>query len=194
MKCVPKTGSKAKKKKNTVTFYTTPEYEAWQSEDASHRDGKKWRIKYYKGLGTSDANEAREYFASLEKNLIPFTTLSTDPTGPAMAGSLIDMCFSKKKVEDRKLWIGGYQAGTHIDFGVSEMAYSEFVNKEYIIMAVQSNLRGIPHVMDGLKPSQRKILFACLSQASQRIKVAQLAGYLGTYSISPRRDVTEWSS
>jgi DNA topoisomerase-2 len=98
VKCVPKTGSKAKKKKNTVTFYTTPEYEAWLEEDASHKDGKKWRIKYYKGLGTSDASEAKEYFAALEKNRIPFTTLSNDPTGPAMAGMMIDMCFSKNKV------------------------------------------------------------------------------------------------
>ena len=45
------------------------------------QDGKKWRIKYYKGLGTSDRTEAKEYFSNLDKNLIPFTTLSDDPTG-----------------------------------------------------------------------------------------------------------------
>ena len=50
-------------------------------------------------------------------------------------------------------------------------------------MAVQSNLRGIPHMMDGLKPSQRKILFACLKrQLHQEIKVAQLAGYTSEHA------------
>ena len=50
-------------------------------------------------------------------------------------------------------------------------------------MAVQSNLRGIPHAMDGLKPSQRKILFACLKRKlHSEIKVAQLAGYTSEHA------------
>ena len=68
-----------------------------------------------------------------------------------------------------------------MDFNVDEMAYSDFVDKEYIIMAVQSNLRGIPHVIDGFKPSQRKILFSCLKRKlHSEIKVAQLAGYVNS--------------
>ena len=74
-----------------------------------------------------------------------------------------------------QVWIAGYEPGTHIDFDVDAMAYSDFVDKEYIIMAVQSNLRGIPHVIDGFKPSQRKILFACLKRKlHSEIKVAQV--------------------
>tara|TARA_B100000780_G_C20771886_1_gene306495 strand:+ start:106 stop:558 length:453 start_codon:yes stop_codon:yes gene_type:complete len=96
---------------------------------------------------------------------------------------MIDMCFNKKKAEERKVWINGYENGTHIDFDVDEMAYSDFVDKEYIIMAVQSNLRGIPHVIDGLKPSQRKILFSCLKRKlHSEIKVAQLAGYTSEHA------------
>ena len=93
------------------------------------------------------------------------------------------MCFNKKKAEHRKVWIGGYEDGTHVDFNVEAMAYSDFVDKEYIIMAVQSNLRGIPHVVDGLKPSQRKILFSCLKRKlHSEIKVAQLAGYTSEHA------------
>ena len=155
----------------TQTFYTTPEYEAWALEN----DPQKWKIKYYKGLGTSSAKEAKEYFSNLQKNRLQFEVMSD--------GSMIDMCFRKARVEDRKQWINSYVHGTHMDFNKKEMSYQDFVDKEYIVMAVQSNLRGIPHVMDGLKPSQRKILFACLKRKlHSEIKVAQLAGYTSEHA------------
>lgn len=162
---------KCTRRQQVEVFYTTPEFYQWQH--ASSRQG--WNIKYYKGLGTSSAKEAKEYFSNLPRHLIPFEILKD--------GSLIDMCFNKQRVADRKQWISAYQAGIFMDFGVSEMKYNDFVNREYIIMAVQSNLRAIPHVMDGLKPSQRKILFACLKRKlHSEIKVAQLAGYTSEHA------------
>ena len=154
----------------TRTFYTTPEYEQWHQQQTDE-----WKIKYYKGLGTSSRKEAIEYFSDLPKHRIPFEIMQN--------GSLIDMCFSKQRISDRKKWIANYKHGTFVDFGVSEMKYDDFVNKEYIIMAVQSNMRAIPHAMDGLKPSQRKILFACFKRKlHSEIKVAQLAGYTSEHA------------
>ncbi len=40
------------------TFYTIPEYETWKR--GTGNDGKGWNIKYYKGLGTSTAQEVRQ--------------------------------------------------------------------------------------------------------------------------------------
>ncbi len=40
------------------TFFTIPEYENW----AEGKNLKPFKIKYYKGLGTSTAKEAKEYF------------------------------------------------------------------------------------------------------------------------------------
>lgn len=164
---------KCTKQNTQKIFYTTPEFDAWQrSEDRSS-----WRIKYYKGLGTSSAAEAKTYFRNLDKNRIPFSCISDS------GSQLIDMCFNKKRVTDRKDWINQYRPGTHVDFSVTQMLYDDFVNKEYVIMAIQSNMRGIPHVMDGLKPSQRKILFASLKRKlHQEIKVAQLAGYTSEHA------------
>ena len=154
-------------------FYTTPEFDAWRDQE----DRSGWRIKYYKGLGTSSAAEAKVYFRNLQKNRIPFQVMS------GAGGQLIDMCFNKKRATDRKTWIGQYTAGTHMDFTVSQMSYNDFVNKEYVIMAVQSNMRGIPSMMDGLKPSQRKILFSCFKRKlHSEIKVAQLAGYTSEHA------------
>lgn len=57
------------------------------------------------------------------------------------------------------------------------MNYSEFVNKELILFSMADNIRSIPSVVDGLKPSQRKVLFSCFKRnLKNEIKVAQLAG------------------
>lgn len=50
-------------------FYSIPDFEAWKS---THSDGKGWTTKYYKGLGTSTATEAKAYFSDLERHMIDF--------------------------------------------------------------------------------------------------------------------------
>ena len=40
-------------------FYSLPEYEEWKTSTA---DWPRWRVKYFKGLGTSTSKEAKEYF------------------------------------------------------------------------------------------------------------------------------------
>lgn len=50
-------------------------------------------------------------------------------------------------------------------------------------LILSDNERSLPHFLDGLKPSQRKVLFACFKRnLRQEIKVAQLAGNVRTYS------------
>jgi DNA topoisomerase-2 len=46
-----------------------------------------------------------------------------------------------------------------------------------------NNRRAIPSLVDGFKPGQRKILFACFKRnLKDEIKVAQLAGYVAEHS------------
>lgn len=59
---------KAKKGRDTLTFFTQQEYEIWKREMG--KKVKSWNIKYYKGLGTSDNEEAKEYFSQLNKHTI----------------------------------------------------------------------------------------------------------------------------
>ena len=56
---------KATKGRDSVSFFTLPEYEAWREGLANPRG---WRVKYYKGLGTSTSAEAKEYFANIESH------------------------------------------------------------------------------------------------------------------------------
>ena len=54
----------ASKGRDTLTFYTIPEYTAWKESLGGSSTG--WKIRYYKGLGTSTSKEAKEYFTALE--------------------------------------------------------------------------------------------------------------------------------
>jgi len=41
----------------------------------------------------------------------------------------IELAFSKKKIEDRKLWLASFVPGTFLDQSVDQITYSDFVNK-----------------------------------------------------------------
>ena len=64
---------KVSKGKSIRTFYNITDYENWKEENSS----KGWNIKYYKGLGTSDSKEAKEYFTDIEEKLVKYTWEST---------------------------------------------------------------------------------------------------------------------
>ena len=59
---------KATKGQQEETFFTLPEYEQW----AAQTNLRGWKIKYYKGLGTSTTKEAKEYFSDLIAHRIKF--------------------------------------------------------------------------------------------------------------------------
>ena len=60
-----------------------------------------------------------------------------------------------------------------------KVSYQDLINKELIHFSIYDNLRSIPSLCDGLKPSQRKILYYMLKKNKRDlIKVAQLSGYV----------------
>ena len=56
------------------TFFTLTDYEEWLKSKDGNLKG--YRVKYYKGLGTSTAAEAKEYFKQLDKHVISFRRLN----------------------------------------------------------------------------------------------------------------------
>lgn len=73
--------------------------------------------------------------------------------------------------------------GTYMDHSQSSISITDFINRELILFSMADNIRSIPSVVDGLKPGQRKILFACFKRnLKNEIKVAQLAGYVSEHS------------
>ena len=150
------------------SFFTMPEYEVWKEE---HKHERGWDLKYYKGLGTSTTEDAQVYFRDLDRHLKNFHKMEQ---GEEM---LIDLAFSKKKADERKEWLRQFKPGTYLDHSTREITYTDFVNKELILFSMADNLRSIPSVIDGLKPGQRKVLYACFKRNLKKdVKVVELAG------------------
>ncbi|CAL8463907.1 g3442 [Coccomyxa elongata] len=159
---------KATKGKQKLSFFTMPEYEEWKKTASPG-----WTIKYYKGLGTSDKKEAQEYFAAIDDHRKSFVYEGEHDD------QAIELAFSKKKIEERKQWLAGFEPGTYLDQSVDEISYSDFVNKELILFSRADLERSIPNMVDGLKPGQRKILFCCFKRNIKKdVKVAQLSGFV----------------
>lgn len=162
---------KATKGATVMSFYSESEYTAWKI--ALGETGLRgWSTKYYKGLGTSTASEARDYFTTM--NTVEYIWDETTDT-------TIDLAFNKKRADDRKTWLGGFSKDRHLEIpaGGAKVGYTRFVNDELIHFSNADNIRSLPHVMDGLKPSQRKIFWSALKRnLTKEIRVAQLAGYV----------------
>jgi DNA topoisomerase-2 len=63
------------------------------------------------------------------------------------------------------------------------LSYTDFVHKELVLFAQYDVMRSIPSVVDGFKPTQRKILFCSFKKKLKNdIKVAQFVGYISEHS------------
>jgi DNA topoisomerase-2 len=95
------------------------EYNEWKEEN----DVKGWKIKYYKGLGTSTGKEFREYFEKRKVVGFQHSEKSDDA---------IDMVFNKKRADDRKDWLKFYDRDAYLDTAKTNVSYEEFINRELI--------------------------------------------------------------
>lgn len=156
---------KTVKGKETIEFYSQADYIQWRDSI----DVDKWNIKYYKGLGTSTAEEARSLFKKLSVNKMDYFSDAQDNTDKAML-----LAFEKKKADDRKVWLQTTRPGEILDFSKTKMTFDDFINKELVQFSLSDVLRSIPSIYDGLKPSQRKVIYTLLSKNYKKeIKVAQ---------------------
>ena len=87
------------------------------------------------------------------------------------------------------------QPGTYLDHDTDEISYSDFINKELILFSMADNVRSIPSVADGLKPGQRKVIWACFKRKLKKeIKVIpNLSHHMLTALISQPHRSRNWS-
>ena len=166
---------KVTKGKHVISFYNQQSFIKWKESESSSI--KSWHIKYYKGLGTSTALEAKEYFKNLEKQTIVYRYDENTDVDIAKA-------FKKGQEDLRKDWIKESTGKKlSLDFSVVKQTISQFVNNELINFSIADLERSIPNLMDGFKPSQRKVLYGCLKRnLYSEIKVAQLSGYISEHT------------
>lgn len=159
-------------KNKNLEFYTEQEYNKWKNNN----DIKNLKIKYYKGLGTSQKDDAKQIFSRINELMINYYYKNKQ------CEESILLAFSKDKdisANKRKEWLKEYDKDVYLDLTQKNISYSDLINKELIHFSNYDNIRSIPQLMDGLKPSQRKILYYMLSNnITKSIKVAQLSGYV----------------
>ena len=130
------------------------------------------QVKYYKGLGTSTDEDVRETFGK------HITLYRADEK----SDDTMDLLFNKQHAQYRKQWLASYDPNVH-ETMLGIVDTSLFLNHELIKFSIEDCKRSIPHIMDGLKESQRKILYACFKKKlTTPIKVAQLAGYVAEHT------------
>jgi len=159
-------------KAGKVWYFTEEEFRAAQEAGRIVSSGN---VKYYKGLGTSTSAEAKEYFQKIDQLTVAF---GADPT----MNESMTLAFSKAQADDRKGWLTNHMAAppAGIPYGhIKALPVTDFVHRDLANFSAEDIKRSIPHVVDGLKPSQRKVIYACLKKnLTTDMKVAQLAGYI----------------
>jgi len=157
------------------TFYNDFEYQRALDTIAHNGHSRKVEVKYFKGLGTSSDDEVRETFG---QKVVGFLKDQTTDI-------LMDRVFHKTATHERKEWLTTYDPKMY-QTPSDTYTISLFINQELIRFSIEDCRRSLPCLYDGLKISQRKILFAVfkknLVHNGKSMKVLQLAGYCAEHS------------
>lgn len=157
-----------KKGKKKDYFYRLEDFNNWKNTNKETG----WTSKYYKGLGTIEKDECKEFFKDIDKHLIRFNYRNDKETK-----DLIELAFRKNRSDDRKKWLGEYNPTNVMDKFTQRTYIDSFINEELIEFSLYDNIRSIPNIVDGLKPSQRKILYTLFKRNfKNNTKVIQLCG------------------
>jgi len=189
------------KNRQVIEFTNLNAFEEWKKENNNETG---WKIKYYKGLGTSTSAEAQDCFRDLDEKLVEYVwpklseerkktkkktsdlideendiiSTSYKPKCDDLCEDAISLAFHKKRSHERKSWINTYNPNVYIDTAQKKISYYDFIHKELISFSVYDNMRSIPNIMDGFKPSQRKVYYGSVEEKidKEEMKVSELMG------------------
>jgi len=151
-----------------VSFFSDVEFERWRAREAG---GQVVKYKVYKGLGTSTAREAIDYFSRWDEHVIRIRH-----EGDACEQKL-DLFFNDKCANDRKLFLSSqYDEASFVDYAQDATTIGAFLRDEMSHFSFADVKRSIPSVVDGWKPVQRKVLYTFLTKRfTKEQKVFQAA-------------------
>ena len=137
-----------------------------------------YKIKYFKGLGTSSDLEIQQTFGKRVRTFM-FEEIQDS--------ECLQRIFHKLHAQDRKQWLAEYNPSQlWIQNEDTMCSISNYLNQELIQFSLEDCRRSLPNLWDGLKISQRKILYSVfkkhLTAHGKSMKVAQLAGYCAEIS------------
>lgn len=137
------------------------------------------KIKYYKGLGTMKPEDVKMVFGT---KVLEFETDDTTDASFSIA-------FDSSNTAERKKWIEKYDPNRNRETlddtkeSVVKFSVTKHLNEELVKFFFNDCARTLPSVFDGLKTSQRKILFTAKSKKiTSDIKVAQFGASVAQFT------------
>jgi DNA topoisomerase-2 len=161
--------------KGDILFYDENKFKQFSQEQT-----KNFKSKYYKGLGTTKPEDVPDTFGA---KMIEYENDENSTNS-------MNKIFHKKHSDTRKSWLENYDPNPTYSLDdqgkIVNMDISSFLNNEVIKFSHNDCKRSIPCLFDGLKESQRKVLYAIkkrkLTYGKQSLKVAQLGGYVAEHT------------
>ena len=157
------------RKRNVIPFYNEVEYKRFIETVQDN----KFVVEFIKGLATNEAADVKDYFTHYNDNCINIVF-------EGKYENWLDMAFNKKKADLRKQWLTTITPDTHLPRNKGQpINVIDFVKNDLVLFSYDNCVRSIPSVIDGLKPSQRKILYTLFKMGNKgfsKIKVFQLGG------------------
>ena len=157
----------------TISFYSEKEYEIWKET----KPPGNYEHKYYKGLATHTQTEIRHCF---KHKIITNYYYGKTAIEKQESKEALEMALGPKHEDDRKAWLIARNSAVYdeLPYNVPTETLKTFIDYRLVKYCTADNVRSIPHTFDGLKPSQRKSLYAFMSNKSVQIKVAALSGLM----------------
>lgn len=185
-------------------FFTETGYLEWVKTQTNTNS---FKIKYLKGLGSLERKDICKIFSNYANNIIQYkwnntpcqnTVITPDdsetgnkrgkktinlPAITDVTDDAITLAFSKKRADDRKNWLEYYDKNLILDTTIKLITYDDSIHKEMKHFSNSDNIRSIPNLYDGFKPSQRKVMFSAFKKnLINEIKVAEFSGYISENS------------
>jgi DNA topoisomerase-2 len=154
--------------KSNLYFFNIPEYKQWSMNNGNHS------AEYIKGLGTNTNEDVVKIFSNFKQYNITFEFNLPDDL------YLLDMCYNRSRSNERKRWITTVNSESYLPrFSGKSLPFERFANIDLAVFSNDACERSIPSIIDGLKPTQRKILYALFNSSNSKpMKVFQLTGMI----------------
>jgi DNA topoisomerase-2 len=138
---------KVVKGKEVIRFYTQTSYDRWKDNTPDYHT---YKHKYYKGLGTSNDTDINDIYNQGPKVIMCIY----DESSP----EYFRLAFDETRSNDRKKWIEDFKPLLDIE-DIVYQPITIFLYHELTEFMISNVVRAIPKLLDGLKESQRKILW-----------------------------------
>lgn len=139
-------------------------------------------VKYFKGLGTNTIQDMTGYFRNIDRYIKPllYNRESSD--------TVIETLFGNNVEIRRNILL---KRRENFNFNFPKDSVEQYMYQETGMYFLNDILRSIPNVIDGLKPSLRKIVFAVLQDQPSKesgynrhgIKVSDFASIVSKYTM-----------